>query len=471
MRKLNKLVIRGIVYTILLVSALWCVSEILTKNSQQEYISIEYNNTEGVKLFYAKREKYTLEHPNKPQNMWVKIVDNKIIIRRLAFHDTRDPSHHSVVFNCMYDDRLDLPSLRDKDHDYRNLTKLYALITFKTHSARCFQLEYWTHNGERHTRKRFKEIYNNYILRTPGSVNEEPIFAQISTHKHCNDLSDYIPIKDNKTEKNYTYGLCIHQSLYNLTQPEMLVHWVELNIALGAEIMTVYLQNDYISETYYTLMIPYIKKGVVEVLDWGLKPPIIPGYTKAWGQNGVITECIYRNMYRVKYLGLSDLDEFFVPQKVKTIPEMIKGFENSFFRGRMARRASSFTFHNIYFHKRERMLPELSNTSILQDCPGMELPRYYTFTARSSFKTPEYFNKIIVRPRAVISAWIHRVNVPLKGFSRKFGVSVSDGVSQHYRVPEKEIKRPQTTFTMSRYFHETLRGIKRELCKKNTGTA
>ena len=388
-------------------------------------------------------------------------------MRRLAFHDTRDPSHHSVVFNCMYDDRVDRPSLSALSQDMSNLTKLYTLITFKNHSARCFPLEYWAHNGHRQCRKLFKEIYYNYILRTACSVNDEPIFAQISTDKNCSDLSGYIPIKDNRTEKIYTYGVCLHKSLYNLTQPEMLVHWVELNLALGAELMTVYLQNDYISETYYTLMIPYIKKGIVEVLDWGFKPPIIPGYTKFWGQTAVITECIYRNMYRMKYLGLNDLDEFFVPQKVKTIPEMIRRLEKSFFSRRMAQKASSFNFNNIYFHKRDKILPELNNSSISKDCPGMELPRYYTFTARSSLIQPLYYHKIIVRPRAVISAWTHWVNAPLKGYIRQFAVSISDGVSQHYRVPEKKIKRPQTTFIISRYFNETLTGIKRELCKKS----
>ena len=70
-------------------------------------------------------------------------------MRRLAFHDTRDPSHHSVVFNCMYDDRVDLPSLSDETPDRSNLTKLYTLITLKTHSDRCFPLEYWAHNGDK----------------------------------------------------------------------------------------------------------------------------------------------------------------------------------------------------------------------------------------------------------------------------------------------------------------------------------
>uniref|UniRef100_A0A1X7SMB0 Glycosyltransferase family 92 protein n=1 Tax=Amphimedon queenslandica TaxID=400682 RepID=A0A1X7SMB0_AMPQE len=210
-------------------------------------------------------------------------------MRRLSFHDTRNSSYPSVVFNCMYDDRPELPHLR----------KLYSLLTFRNESTACYPLEYWAScGGHPAARNRSLEIYYNYILRTESSVPEPPLHGQISFDPECRSLSKTIPIKDNTTNKNYTYAVCLHKSIYNLTEPEMLVHWVELNLALGVEFMTIYLQNRYIPESYYTLMIPYIKRGIVEVLDWGLKPPVIPGYTKFWGQTAVINECLYRNMYR-----------------------------------------------------------------------------------------------------------------------------------------------------------------------------
>ena len=109
------------------------------------------------------------------------------------------------------------------------------------------------------------------------------------------------------------------------------------------------------------------------------KPLVIPGYTKDWGQSVVITECVYRNMYRVKYLGLYDIDEYIVPQKVKTILELIYSIE---FRSKRACNASSYSFENVYYYDRERLLPELSQSSLLTECPGMKLPRYYTFTLR-----------------------------------------------------------------------------------------
>lgn len=53
-----------------------------------------------------------------------------------------------------------------------------------------------------------------------------------------------------------------------------------------------------VSESYYTIMTPSIKEGIVEVLYWNFKPPLISSYTtKDWGQTGTIKECIYRNLY------------------------------------------------------------------------------------------------------------------------------------------------------------------------------
>ncbi|XP_019853544.1 PREDICTED: uncharacterized protein LOC109582921 [Amphimedon queenslandica] len=82
-------------------------------------------------------------------NLWVNL-NNKIVMRRLGFHDTRNSSYPSVVFNCMYDDRSELPHLR----------KLYSLLTFRNRSTACYPLEYWAScGGHPAARNRSLEIY------------------------------------------------------------------------------------------------------------------------------------------------------------------------------------------------------------------------------------------------------------------------------------------------------------------------
>ena len=75
----------------------------------------------------------------------------------------------------------------------------------------------------------------------------------------CKELSDTIPIKNNRTDKTYTYGVCLHKGLYKLKEPEILVHWVKLNLAFGVEITTIYLQN--VSKSYNCMVIPYIERN------------------------------------------------------------------------------------------------------------------------------------------------------------------------------------------------------------------
>ena len=380
-------------------------------------------------------------------------------MRRLAFHDTRKSSYPSVVFNCMYDDRPELPRLK----------KLYSLLSFANGSTACYPLQYWASSGGHPAaRNRSFEIYYNYLLRTEISVHEAPVHGQISLDCDCKSLTDIIPIKDNRTDRTYTYGVCLHKSIYNLTEPEMLVHWVELNLALGVEFMTIYLQNDYVPESYYTIMIPYIKRGIVEVLDWGLRPPVIPGYTKFWGQTAVINECLYRNMYKVKYLGLYDIDEFIIPQKLKTIPQLIEEIEA---HSSKAYNASSYIAKNAFFYEREEMLPEVHqksfNETVAQCHTEMKLPRYYTFTVRNELNHLQHrYHKVIVKTAAVISVWTHWVRKWMDGYTGEFYFSTDDALVQHYRVPDKYplTNFNVTIFIMSRYFNETFKGILENIC-------
>ena len=395
-------------------------------------------------------------------------ISSCIQVRRLAFYDTRNASHYTVVFNCLYNDQKERPNSNEEIdkgiYNKENLTKLYTLLTFENEITVCFPLEYWSANKDHHRKTRIlrRENFANYILRTTGFISKAPLYGQLSTKSNCTELSEPIYIKDDTTEATYNYGVCLHKSLYDLNEPEMLIRWVELNMALGAEFITIFLQNGDIPESYYTLMIPYIKKGIVEVLDWGLRPPVIPGYTKDWGQTAVVTECVYRNMYRVKYLGLYDIDEYIVPQKVKTIPELIDSIE---FRSKRARRASSYSFENVYYYDRERSLPELSQSSLLTECPGMKLPRYYTFTLRYYKKLPKFFNKLIVKPKVVISVWNHWVKKWIDGYHQEYAVSPKQAALHHYRLPERfRPKNPSFSFIISQYFNDTVKGIKEHTC-------
>lgn len=369
----------------------------------------------------------------------------------MAYFDTRDPQHTAVAFISMHDDREKIKP------------KLYTQLIYSNYTI-CTELEYWGHSGELDERPDVRELYVHYLLRNTLkniSSTVSPLFARIMTDSSCvgGNPMELITIKDTrKQHRDFKYGVCLHKGLYDLNDPQLLLDWVELNIALGAQIITVYLQN--VSESYYTIVRPYIESGIVEVLDWKMQVPLIPEYSKHWGQTATISECIFRNINRVKYLGLIDVDEFFVPQQNLTIPEMLAELEKK----KEVQKTASFILYNAFMFNNGTLLPEVSSAS---KCSAMKWPRYYLHTLRSSNPPRQYgYHKIIVKPGAVNTAWYHYIFKPWqKGYYKQYYVPVELGLTHHYRIPEKKRNSLKIqTFIMSRYFNATIKGITEKMC-------
>lgn len=340
--------------------------------------------------------------------------------------------------------------------DYRTHPnpKLYATLIYKNQKAViCTELQKWAVAGrlKLHTYSYYlTRIYRTKVNSIPQ--DEAPLYAMVGLN--CTGSMAKIPIQDDKPKKRFTYGVCLHQGLYGSGRSQLLVDWIELNIVLGAEIITLYIQD--VPESYYTAVLPYIKRGIVEVLDWKLKPPLIPGYTKNWGQTGVVNECIYRNLYRVKYLALMDIDEFVIPRKHFTVVAMLKDIE----KFRKGRKPATFVFYNTWFYNDGTSLPEVSTAN---KCLYKSWPRYYTFTQRTSDPVAEdkhyKCHKMIVKTEAVISSRYHWPTKTFKGYTKMYHVSPKYGLLHHYRVPVKKYLKSKQTFIMSRYFNATVKHL------------
>ena len=349
----------------------------------------------------------------------------------------------------MHDDRKPKPSL-------------YVLLIYKNRPPICYKLEYWLKSRNKDFILDFtdyREFYVNYLLRTNMSLNhfESPIYALVGNKSDCrNVIPTNIPIQDNdQLHSNLTFGVCLHKALYNLNDPQLLVDWVELNIALGAEIITIYLQN--VPESYYTAMLPYIEKRIVEVLDWNMKPPLVPEYTKDWGQTGTVTECIYRNINRVKYLALIDLDEFIIPQQNSSIPEMMVELE----KFTAPHSSASYIFYNTWMYNDGISLPEVN---ISTKCSNMKWPRYYTHTLMANpVKVDRRFpwHKIIVKPEAVNIAWYHWVLSNQHGYTKQYIAPPEYGLTFHYRVPVKIKISSSRTYVVSRFLKKTIQYLQK----------
>ena len=295
-----------------------------------------------------------------------------------------------------------------------------------------------------------------------------PLYLSVTEDSNCKTcLSDLIPVKDDKITKKHTFGACLHNSLYKFHQPQSVVEWIEVHRLLGAKIINIYLQDDLID--VYNAIVPYVKEGLVEVIDWRLKEPIINGYTRANGQRGVINECLYRNLYSVKYMSFCDVDEYIIPQSdMRTWHDMFKKMEESTNLDEYA----AYTFYNAYFMDNDRSL-KLPEAKLLNTmCSKVSMPLFVARTTRLAHPERAWHNvpKNIFQLWAVESGNVHALEAMRKGYKKQYKVPSDIGLSHHYRynVPGKFVQNLEilhNVTVMSKYAHTVLLNIDKRICK------
>ena len=287
---------------------------------------------------------------------------------------------------------------------------------------------------------------------------EQVSHITISTDKECKNESNVIYIQSVEAKQyKYNFGMCLHKSIEGKFKPKVLLDWVKLNIALGAEFMTLYLQTG--AEGVYDILLPYINRGIVEVLDWKLEPGITDRPSYHFGQTGVIVECLWRNIYRTKYLGLNDVDEFLVPQKHTTLPEMIVHIETLH---KSEKPVASFVFTNTLMKENGSLLPVVERGLQSGNCPDLDhdtLPVYFK-RIKSCLCFGAASKKMILRPDAVYIPWVHfLVTYRSKHYTKEYEVPDDVGLSYHYRPNWKNYGSCSTPIVENRSIEKYFKSI------------
>ena len=161
-----------------------------------------------------------------------------------------------------------------------------------------------------------------YICKLPTS--DIPVRASLSLHSNCtlNYDTDWLPIGNREERVVHNkfqmkkFGVCVQGPVYNMKNPQRVIEFVELHKALGAEIITVYIQDA--DKRIWNALEQYKREGVVDLVNWNLSFIEETGNVHYRGQSLLVNECIYWNMYRVQYLSMNDLDEVIVRRETFT---------------------------------------------------------------------------------------------------------------------------------------------------------
>ena len=111
--------------------------------------------------------------------------------------------------------------------------------------------------------------------------------------------------------KKYSVSICAifkNESLY-------LKEWIDFNHVIGVEHF--YLYNNNSDDDYMFVLEPYIKSGLVTLIQW----------PKNQAQMECYCDCIEKFKDETKWIGFIDIDEFIVPIDTNSIYDFLRPFE------------------------------------------------------------------------------------------------------------------------------------------------
>lgn len=99
------------------------------------------------------------------------------------------------------------------------------------------------------------------------------------------------------------------------------MEFVELNYLLGIGHFTFY--KNTIGPNVECVLDRYKKDNLVSILPWQLDM-VSKQEIRTEGMFAALNDCLYRNMYKSKFVAFLDIDEIIVPRQNDTLIQLIK---------------------------------------------------------------------------------------------------------------------------------------------------
>lgn len=135
-------------------------------------------------------------------------------------------------------------------------------------------------------------------------------------------------LSEDSIPKKYTLSIA---TIFK-NEARYLKEWIEYHRIVGVEHF--YLYNNGSTDSYRTILAPYIREGLVTLIDWPDGP--IPAEEQrkvyAWVFRTQVPSCIdacKRGSLETKWLAMIDLDEFMVPVTASSMQEVLHQYENA----------------------------------------------------------------------------------------------------------------------------------------------
>lgn len=156
-----------------------------------------------------------------------------------------------------------------------------------------------------------------------------------------------------------------------------MIEWIELSRLLGVNHFYMYRQS--VTENITCVLNEYAEKGLVTIVDWDGSPYKPDVGIRANNLFGCFNDCLYRAMYRHKYLAFYDIDEFLVPKKHKDLIDLMEDMVNK------DKNTVAIVFRNTFFYTQYPDDPNANNTNLMSMRKTRRMTEFHNAGIRSKY--------------------------------------------------------------------------------------
>lgn len=263
------------------------------------------------------------------------------------------------------------------------------------------------------------------------TVDCEPRY--VALHRHPQESADHplwFEIRNRRTETYpVEFTLCISTMFGGYNNVLQFVQSMEMYKLLGVQKVVIYKTS--CSPSMEKVLEFYVAEGTVEIVPWPItsflnvstqwrftKDGTQIGY---YGQIAALNDCVYRNMYKSRYVLLNDVDEIILPVQYpdwKTLMQHLQE-QNS--------QAGIFLFENHIFPNNVFTSTDVPSWDAV---PGVNILHHVLREPdRKEVINPR---KMIVNPRKVVQTSVHSV---LHALGESVNVPMEVAMVYHCRTP------------------------------------
>ncbi|CAH1792659.1 unnamed protein product [Owenia fusiformis] len=256
-----------------------------------------------------------------------------------------------------------------------------------------------------------------------------PMFVSISFRTKT--ATSFMPVQaPAKPKVKNDFAVC--QRYFGRVDPYIIIEMMELYKILGVSKAIIYITN--LSPETSKVLQHYSQEGFMELVDFPTPFESFPRFPPMHKPNHIrilqphsYNDCIYRNMYKYKYILVTDPDEIIIPLLHQTLPDMMaaikqtKGFEDY----------RTFIFRNIFFFSH---FPQTESES-----PKVTTLRFQRHLAPGN-PFPAVL-KAIVEPMACLGFHVHHCWKITPLAQKDMIMSKNVGLSFHYRKCHFELEQ------------------------------